>query len=113
MAQAALLRVKPTDTDPPDQRQFPILSPITGQVLRVFQENATVIQAGARLLELGDPADLEVEVDVLSADAVKIRPGTPPPWSSGAATSRCRPSCGWWNRRDSRRFRRWASRSSG
>ena len=52
-----------------------IRSPISGQVLRVFQESATVVQAGAQLLELGDPEDLEVEVDVLSSDAVKIRPG--------------------------------------
>ena len=35
---------------------------------------ATVVQPGTQLLELGDPADLEVEVDVLSSEAVKIRP---------------------------------------
>jgi HlyD family secretion protein len=44
-------------------------------VLRVFQESAAVVPTGARLLELGDPADLEVEIDVLSADAVRITPG--------------------------------------
>jgi HlyD family secretion protein len=44
-------------------------------VLRVFQESATVVAAGDMLLEVGDPADLEVEVDVLSQDAVKVRPG--------------------------------------
>ena len=50
------------------------MSPISGRVLRVLQESATVVQPGTPLLELGDPADLEVEVDVLSSDAVKIRP---------------------------------------
>ncbi|MEZ6043637.1 MAG: HlyD family efflux transporter periplasmic adaptor subunit [Planctomycetaceae bacterium] len=55
--------------------QLPIRSPITGRVLRVFQESATVVAAGAPLLEVGDPADLEVEVDVLSSDAVRIEPG--------------------------------------
>lgn len=52
-----------------------IHSPITGKVLRVFQESSTILTAGTKLLELGDPTDLEVEADVLSADGVKIQPG--------------------------------------
>lgn len=56
--------------------RFEIQSPIQGQVLRVFQESSTVVTPGTRLLEVGDPADLEIEVDVLSRDAVRIRPGT-------------------------------------
>ena len=54
---------------------FTIYSPINGRVLRVLQESAAVVNAGTPLLELGDPLDLEVEVDVLSRDAVKIHPG--------------------------------------
>jgi HlyD family secretion protein len=54
---------------------FPIYSPIDGRVLRVFQESAAVVTPGTPLVELGDPADLEVEIDVLSRDAVKIHPG--------------------------------------
>lgn len=54
---------------------FTIYSPIDGRVLRVFQESAAVVTAGTPLLELGDPTDLEVEVDVLSRDAVRIEPG--------------------------------------
>ncbi|MCA9086759.1 MAG: HlyD family efflux transporter periplasmic adaptor subunit, partial [Planctomycetaceae bacterium] len=61
--------------DATDSRQLPIVAPITGQVLRVFQESATVVTPGEPLLEIGDPSDLEVEVDVLSTDAVRIRPG--------------------------------------
>jgi HlyD family secretion protein len=53
---------------------FPIYSPISGRVLRVFQESAAVVTPGAALVELGDPDDLEVEIDVLSRDAVKIHP---------------------------------------
>jgi HlyD family secretion protein len=75
MARAALLRTRPTQNGPPDGRQFPIRSPITGTVLRVFQKSETVVAAGARLLELGDAEDLEAEIDVLSSDAVKIQPG--------------------------------------
>ncbi len=56
-------------------RNFLIHSPIDGRVLRVFQESAAVVSAGTPLLELGDPRDLEIVVDVLSQDAVKIRPG--------------------------------------
>jgi HlyD family secretion protein len=54
---------------------FPIYSPITGRVLRVFQESAAVVTPGTPLVELGNPSDLEVEVDVLSRDAVKIKEG--------------------------------------
>lgn len=54
---------------------FPIYSPIDGSVLRVLQESAAVVTPGTPLIELGDPTDLEVEVDVLSRDAVKIEPG--------------------------------------
>jgi len=58
-----------------DEARFDIRSPIDGRVLRVFQESSTVVTPGTRLLEVGDPADLEVEIDVLSRDAVRIPPG--------------------------------------
>jgi HlyD family secretion protein len=54
---------------------FPIYSPINGSVLRVMQESSAVVTPGTPLVELGDPSDLEVEIDVLSRDAVKIHPG--------------------------------------
>ena len=76
MAKAALLRTNPEDDHEMNVQHFEIHSPISGRVLRVFQESSTVLQAGAELLELGDPQDLEVEVDVLSKDAVKIEAGS-------------------------------------
>jgi HlyD family secretion protein len=57
------------------QWHFNILSPINGRMLRVFRESSGVVQAGDPLLEIGDPLDLEVEIDVLSRDAVKVKPG--------------------------------------
>jgi HlyD family secretion protein len=54
---------------------FPIYSPINGSVLRVLQESSAVVTPGTPLVELGDPSDLEVEIDVLSRDAVKIHSG--------------------------------------
>jgi HlyD family secretion protein len=95
-AQAALLRSRPQDdeTSPPQEPSSPgnpepaqtdetaagngfhflIRAPITGRVLRVFQESSGVVTPGTNLLELGDPSDLEVEIDVLSREAVEIRP---------------------------------------
>jgi HlyD family secretion protein len=75
LARAALLRTNPENEGKENNHQFEIHSPINGRVLRVLQESATVVTAGAQLLELGDPSDLEIEVDVLSSDAVKIQPG--------------------------------------
>jgi HlyD family secretion protein len=41
----------------------------------VFQESAAVVTPGTKILELGDPTDLEMVIDVLSAEAVKVSPG--------------------------------------
>ena len=72
-AKAALERFDPMEDAIGDH--FEIRSPISGRVLRVLQESAAVLPAGTPLLELGDPTNLELEVDVLSTDAVKIDPG--------------------------------------
>jgi HlyD family secretion protein len=50
-------------------------SPVEGVVLKLHQESAGVVAAGQPLLEVGDPAALEVESEVLSRDAVRIAPG--------------------------------------
>ena len=60
--------------DAPDER-WNITAPVTGVVLKVVQESETVVSSGAPLLEIGDPRDLEIVADVVSADAVEIRPG--------------------------------------
>jgi len=52
-------------------------SPIDGRVLRVPEDSERVVSAGTTLLELGDPTRLEIVVDVLSTDAVKVGPGAP------------------------------------
>jgi HlyD family secretion protein len=49
--------------------------PIDGVVLKVSQESETIVRSGTPLLDIGDPRDLEIVVDVLSTDAVEIRPG--------------------------------------
>src|SRR6267154_6511170 len=52
-----------------------IKAPSSGRVLRVCEENARTVTAGTPLLELGDPADLEVVIEVLSRDGAAIQPG--------------------------------------
>lgn len=54
-----------------------VRSPVGGRVFRVAQESETPVSPGAPLVELGDAAALEVLVDVLSTDAVRVRPGMP------------------------------------
>lgn len=52
-----------------------VKAPVSGRVLRVMQESETVTAAGMAILEIGDPADLEIEAEILSRDAVTIRLG--------------------------------------
>jgi len=55
--------------------RLPVVSPVNGRVLKVTREYEGPVRTGDMLIEVGDPAVLEVEVDVLSADAVRIKPG--------------------------------------
>jgi HlyD family secretion protein len=73
-ARAALAAADAAENGPERQE---VRAPVAGLVLRVLQESEAVVAAGAPLLELGDPADLEVVVDVLTTEAVGIAPGAP------------------------------------
>lgn len=52
-----------------------LTSPIDGVVLRVFREDAGFVSPGTPLVEVGNPADMELKVDVLSTAATRIQPG--------------------------------------
>lgn len=52
-----------------------VKSPVSGRVLKVMQESEMVVAPGTPLLEIGDPADIEIEAEILSRDAVSIHPG--------------------------------------
>ena len=54
-----------------------VKAPATGSVLHIFEENSRVVAAGTTLMEIGDPLDIEVVVEVLSRDGAAIPPGTP------------------------------------
>lgn len=52
-----------------------IRSPVGGRVLRVFRKSESVVAAGEPLLEVADPGDLEIVVDLLTEDAARVVPG--------------------------------------
>ncbi len=56
---------------------WPVASPVSGAVLRIAQQSVGPVALGAPLLEIADPRSREAVVDVLSQDAVAIRPGMP------------------------------------
>ena len=74
-AARATLRYSAVEEAGAPAETVPVRSPIAGRVLKVVQESAGVVHAGQPLLEVGDPRGLEVEVEVLSRDAVRIEPG--------------------------------------
>jgi HlyD family secretion protein len=53
----------------------PVTAPVNGVVLKRLRESESVIAAGEPLLEIGDPRRLEIVADLLSTDAVRVRPG--------------------------------------
>jgi HlyD family secretion protein len=72
MARAARGRL---EQRPAGHEHLEIRAPVKGWVLRVMQESEGTVAAGTPLVEIGDPTILEVVVDVLSQDAVRIQPG--------------------------------------
>lgn len=75
--QAALttLEYSAATTHDSNQERVAVNSPINGKILNVNRKCEGPVSTGESLLEVGDPSALEIIVDVLSADAVKIKPG--------------------------------------
>ncbi|MEM7022985.1 MAG: efflux RND transporter periplasmic adaptor subunit [Pseudomonadota bacterium] len=64
-----------------------LLAPVSGRILRIMDESERVVAAGTPLLEIGDPSALEVVVDLLSQDAVRVPTGAQvmiEDWGGGA-----------------------------
>jgi HlyD family secretion protein len=76
MAEAALLRTRPQGAaGRPEDWRMEIRSPVSGRVLRLLRESAAVVEPGTQLVVVGDPTDLEIVIDLVSEDAVKVHPG--------------------------------------
>jgi HlyD family secretion protein len=69
--------VSPVETHGQDgtRERVALVAPVTGRVLRVPNDSARVVTPGEPLLEIGNPHDLEIVVDLLSSDAVRVAPG--------------------------------------
>lgn len=72
-AKAALLQA---ESDPTAAGQpIEVKAPVTGFVLNVYEESARTVTPGLPIMEVGDPKDLEAEIELLSSDAVNVKPG--------------------------------------
>jgi HlyD family secretion protein len=71
-ARAALLAARTGTTQ---GGGIPVRAPAGGVLLRVAERSARVVAAGSPLVEIGDPQAIEVVIDVLTTEAVRIRPG--------------------------------------
>lgn len=56
---------------------FTLNAPVAGRVLKVVQESEGAVAAGTPVMEIGDPLDIEVAVDLLTTVAVRLRQGAP------------------------------------
>lgn len=71
-ARAALVSTPvPRDTWPP----LPLRAPITGTVLRIVQTSEATVSQGTPLIELGDLTQIEIVAELLTTDALQVRPG--------------------------------------
>ncbi len=64
--------VPPREINPYAARVF---APVAGRVLRVFDKSERFVSAGTPILELGNPDNIEIVIDILSTEAIHIRPG--------------------------------------
>ena len=73
-ARAALLSL---DTSRGSGARVIVRSPAAGKVLRIPEKSERVVAAGAALITIGDPNRIEIVIDLLSSDAVKVKAGMP------------------------------------
>jgi HlyD family secretion protein len=72
--QRAQARLAPPAADQ-SGRVVSVTSPADGVVLKRLRESESVVPPGDPLVEIGDPHQLEIVADLLSTDAVRVKPG--------------------------------------
>jgi HlyD family secretion protein len=72
-AEAALKQAQHPESE--NSTPLKIFAPVDGFVLNVYEESARVVTPGTPIMEVGDPQDLEAEIELLSSDAVGVVPG--------------------------------------
>jgi HlyD family secretion protein len=73
--ESALAVLRPDRSDEAGYCCVKIVAPVSGRVLRVLTESEQVVQPGTPILEIGDPGSLEIMVELLSRDAVRVKEG--------------------------------------
>ena len=56
-------------------RPLPVTAPASGRVLKLVEQSERVLAQGSPVVVIGDPQRIEVVAEVLSNDAVRMRPG--------------------------------------
>ena len=74
-AKARLLQPDEEELDNDNDCQICIHSPVDGRVLRILHKSEGIVSIGTALVEIGDPADLEVNIEMLSINVVKVKVG--------------------------------------
>ena len=75
VAKATLLQPKEESADNPSDCQICIHSPVDGKVLRILHKSESIVPVGTPVVEIGNPEDLEVTIEMLSTNAVKVKVG--------------------------------------
>jgi len=73
VARAALMQAQAPSAD--QAKPITVLAPVDGFVLNVYEESARPVTPGLAIMEVGDPKDLEAEIELLSSDAAGVVPG--------------------------------------
>lgn len=74
-AQAKLLQPESIEQLNNKNCQICIYSPVDGRVLRILHRSESIIPVGTALVDIGNPKDLEINIEMLSTNAVKINLG--------------------------------------
>ena len=76
MRRATATLAQPSNPVERSGASVPVIAPVAGRVIRIVRDSAGPVTAGEPLVELGNTNAIEVEVELLSPDAVKVQPGT-------------------------------------
>lgn len=75
LAAARARLVQPGSNRAEGESSLIVRAPVSGKVLRLLHESEGVIPGGTPLVEVGNPEDLEIVIEMLSRDAVKVEAG--------------------------------------
>ena len=74
-SKATLLQPEDTNTENDEDCHICIHSPVDGRVLRILHKSESIVPVGTKLVEIGDPSNLEIIIEMLSTNAVRVRVG--------------------------------------